>query len=142
MKSVEKRGGLDKFLLKAGNDDLSDRVLKLKRIQNRQEASLPDEIINYLVPRCCGIAAEYLDAFQVAELLSAEDEPPEDFQFGESILLPAKIFAAARKKYDEFVSGVPAPLQPALEYEGRDWFERFVSEMPEKKKKPAKRKKA
>ena len=31
LKSVEKRGGLDKFLLKAGNDDLSDRVLKLKR---------------------------------------------------------------------------------------------------------------
>ena len=31
LKSVEKRGGLDAFLLKAGNDDLSDRVLKLKR---------------------------------------------------------------------------------------------------------------
>jgi large subunit ribosomal protein L28 len=31
LKSVEKRGGLDAFLLKAGNDDLSDRVLKVKR---------------------------------------------------------------------------------------------------------------
>ena len=31
LKTVEHRGGLDAFLLKAGNDDLSDRVLKLKR---------------------------------------------------------------------------------------------------------------
>ena len=31
LKTVEKRGGLDAFLLKAGNDDLSDRVLKVKR---------------------------------------------------------------------------------------------------------------
>lgn len=31
LKSVEHRGGLDAFLLKAGDEDLSDRVLKLKR---------------------------------------------------------------------------------------------------------------
>jgi large subunit ribosomal protein L28 len=31
LKSVEHRGGLDAFLLKANNDDLSERCLKLKR---------------------------------------------------------------------------------------------------------------
>lgn len=31
LKSVEHRGGLDAFLMKAGDEDLSDRVLKLKR---------------------------------------------------------------------------------------------------------------
>ena len=31
LKSVEHRGGLDAFLLKAGDEDLSERVLKLKR---------------------------------------------------------------------------------------------------------------
>lgn len=116
------------------------RVLKMKRLQNHHEASLPDEIINYILPRCCGIAAEYLDAFQVAELLNDADEPLEDFQFGESILLPPRLFAGAGKKYLEFVSGIPARLQPALSYDGRGWFERYVSTAPEKKKKTAKRK--
>jgi large subunit ribosomal protein L28 len=42
LKSVEKRGGLDAFLLKAGNDDLSERVLKLKRdIQKVAKANQP-----------------------------------------------------------------------------------------------------
>jgi large subunit ribosomal protein L28 len=31
LRSVEHRGGLDAFLLKASNDDLSDRMLRLKR---------------------------------------------------------------------------------------------------------------
>jgi large subunit ribosomal protein L28 len=31
LKSVEHRGGLDAYLLKAGNEELSDRCLKLKR---------------------------------------------------------------------------------------------------------------
>ncbi len=31
LKSVEHRGGLDAFLLKAGDEDLSDRCLKMKR---------------------------------------------------------------------------------------------------------------
>ncbi|MBI2720142.1 MAG: 50S ribosomal protein L28 [Rhizobiales bacterium] len=31
LKSVEHRGGLDAFLMKAGNDELSARALKLKR---------------------------------------------------------------------------------------------------------------
>jgi large subunit ribosomal protein L28 len=31
LRSVEHRGGLDAFLLKAGSDDLSPRCLKLKR---------------------------------------------------------------------------------------------------------------
>jgi large subunit ribosomal protein L28 len=42
LKSVEKRGGLDAFLLKAGNDDLSDRVLKVKReIQKVAKDAVP-----------------------------------------------------------------------------------------------------
>ena len=31
LKTVERRGGLDAFLLKAGDEELSDRCLKLKR---------------------------------------------------------------------------------------------------------------
>lgn len=117
------------------------RVLKMKRVQNHLEASLPDEIINCIVPRCCGIALQYLDAFQVAELLVDSDEPPlEDFQFGATILLPSKLLASARKKYAELTDSIPARLQPALDYEGRSWFERFVSAAPEKEKKAAKRK--
>jgi large subunit ribosomal protein L28 len=42
LKSVEHRGGLDAFLLKQGDDDLSERVLKLKReIQKVAKASRP-----------------------------------------------------------------------------------------------------
>lgn len=112
------------------------RVLKMKRLQNHHEASMPDEVINYIVPRCCGIAAQYLDAFQVAELLSDTDEPLEDFQFGEPIILPARLFADAQKRYAEFASGVPARLQPALSYNGQVWFERFVTVSEKKKKAP------
>jgi large subunit ribosomal protein L28 len=39
LKSVEHRGGLDAFLLKAGNADLSDRCLKLKRELQKAAAS-------------------------------------------------------------------------------------------------------
>jgi hypothetical protein len=111
------------------------RVVRMKRLENHSETSMPDEIINYIVPRCCGIAAQYLDAFQVAEVLSESDEPPEDFQFGASIVLPARIFTSARKKYAEFAAGIPARLQPALCHDGQTWFERFVSTAPAKKKK-------
>jgi hypothetical protein len=111
------------------------RVLKMKRIQNRHESSLPDEIINYIVARCCGIPAQYLNIFQIAELLTDTDEPLEDFQFGESIFLPAKLFTGARKKYAEFSATIPARLQPALGHDGQDWFERFVSIAPKRKKK-------
>ncbi len=31
LKSVEHRGGLDAFLIKAGDEDLSERCLKMKR---------------------------------------------------------------------------------------------------------------
>lgn len=113
------------------------RVLKMKRLQNH-ESLMPDEIINTIVPRCCGISAQYLDAFQAAEVLTETDEAMEDFQFGESILLPARLFAGAQKKYAEFVEALPARLHPALSYDGRDWFERFVSPAPEKKKKAPK----
>lgn len=40
LKSVEHRGGLDAFLMKAGNDELSAKALKLKRaIAKKLEAS-------------------------------------------------------------------------------------------------------
>ena len=40
LKSVEHRGGLDAFLMKAGNDELSAKALKLKRaIAKKIEAS-------------------------------------------------------------------------------------------------------
>jgi len=42
LKSVEHRGGLDKFLLKASDADLSDRCLKLKReLQKAAKAASP-----------------------------------------------------------------------------------------------------
>jgi hypothetical protein len=118
------------------------RVLKMKRGQSGYgaESSLPDEIINYIVPRCCGIAAQHLDAFRVAELLSDSDEPLEDFQFGASILLPAGVFAEAQERYAELVGTIPARLRSPLDHNGRSWFERFVSPTAEKKKKAAKRK--
>jgi large subunit ribosomal protein L28 len=40
LKSVEHRGGLDAFLLKAGDEDLSERCLKLKReLQKARKAA-------------------------------------------------------------------------------------------------------
>jgi large subunit ribosomal protein L28 len=42
LKSVEHRGGLDAFLLKAKEDELSERCLKLKReVQKAVKASAP-----------------------------------------------------------------------------------------------------
>jgi large subunit ribosomal protein L28 len=42
LRSVEHRGGLDAFLLKAKNDQLSDRMLKLKR-EIQKSAGAPVE---------------------------------------------------------------------------------------------------
>jgi large subunit ribosomal protein L28 len=42
LRSVEHRGGLDAFLLKAKNDQLSDRMLKLKR-EVQKSSSIPAE---------------------------------------------------------------------------------------------------
>ncbi|MBX2804397.1 MAG: 50S ribosomal protein L28 [Hyphomicrobiales bacterium] len=42
LRSVEHRGGLDAYLLKAKNDQLSDRMLKLKR-EIQKSAKLPAE---------------------------------------------------------------------------------------------------
>lgn len=41
LKSVEHRGGLDAFLLKANNDELSAELLKVKRELQKAKASAP-----------------------------------------------------------------------------------------------------
>ena len=41
LKSVEHRGGLDAFLLKASDEDLSERCLKLKRDLKKAKAADP-----------------------------------------------------------------------------------------------------
>jgi large subunit ribosomal protein L28 len=41
LKSVEHRGGLDAFLLKASDEDLSERCLKLKRELKKARAAAP-----------------------------------------------------------------------------------------------------
>ena len=41
LKSVEHRGGLDAFLLKASDEDLSERCLKLKRDLKKAKAAAP-----------------------------------------------------------------------------------------------------
>jgi large subunit ribosomal protein L28 len=41
LKSIEHRGGLDAYLLKAANDELSDRCLKLKRDVQKVKAEQP-----------------------------------------------------------------------------------------------------
>ena len=41
LKSVEHRGGLDAFLLKASDDDLSERCLKLKRELKKTAKAAP-----------------------------------------------------------------------------------------------------
>ncbi len=44
LRSVEHRGGLDAFLLKAKNDELSDRMLKLKReVQKAAKVPVAEE---------------------------------------------------------------------------------------------------
>ena len=43
LRSVEHRGGLDAFLLKASNDDLSDRMLRLKREIQKAGKAAPAE---------------------------------------------------------------------------------------------------
>jgi large subunit ribosomal protein L28 len=41
LKSVEHRGGLDAFLLKAGDEDLSERCLKLKHDVQKAKKAAP-----------------------------------------------------------------------------------------------------
>ena len=41
LKSVEHRGGLDAFLLKANNDELSEGLLKMKREIQKAKAATP-----------------------------------------------------------------------------------------------------
>ncbi len=41
LKSVEHRGGLDAFLLKASDEELSERCLKLKRELRKAKAAAP-----------------------------------------------------------------------------------------------------
>ena len=41
LKSVEHRGGLDAFLLKAGDEELSERCLKLKREVRKATKAVP-----------------------------------------------------------------------------------------------------
>jgi len=41
LKSVERRGGLDAFLLKARDEDLSERCLRLKRDIRKAQADQP-----------------------------------------------------------------------------------------------------
>jgi large subunit ribosomal protein L28 len=43
LRSVEHRGGLDAYLLKAKNDQLSDRLLRLKREVQKAVKSAPAE---------------------------------------------------------------------------------------------------
>ena len=43
LRSVEHRGGLDAFLLKAKNEELSDRMLKLKREIQKAAKAVPAE---------------------------------------------------------------------------------------------------
>lgn len=43
LRSVEHRGGLDAFLLKAKNEELSDRMLRLKREVQKATKAVPAE---------------------------------------------------------------------------------------------------
>ena len=43
LRSIEHRGGLDNFLLKARDDELSDRALKIKRRIVKLRSAEPDE---------------------------------------------------------------------------------------------------
>jgi large subunit ribosomal protein L28 len=43
LRSVDRTGGLDPFLLKAKNDALSDRALKLKRLIAKKQSSTPSQ---------------------------------------------------------------------------------------------------
>lgn len=46
LRSVEHRGGLDAFLLKAKNEELSDRALRLKREVQKATAAAPAEAVS------------------------------------------------------------------------------------------------
>jgi hypothetical protein len=72
---------------------------------------LSDEVINEVMANICGLP-----------------RGKDDFGMVEACTLPPAKYKTARTAYQTLVARLDAGLQRALIYEGRSWFDRFVSE--------------
>ena len=77
----------------------------------------------------CGIPEKLLPSLE-SDFLHAEDKE-------QDIRLGSTAYAQALKRYHMLVATVPKALQPALLYNGKSWFERFVFQEGGRKKKAA-----
>jgi len=89
-----------------------------------------DEVCYHILPRLCGIPETFLPAV-------GTDFLQDDVGKEQDIKLPPQMFGQVRKRYDEIVKTIPAALRPALLYNGKSWFERFVIEGRKSKKRDA-----
>ena len=83
----------------------------LRHSDSATDMLLSDEVIDEVMANVCGLPRS-LDDMGVVE----------------SCTLPPAKYRAARKAYDALVARLDAGLQRALLFEGKSWFDRFVSE--------------
>lgn len=84
-----------------------------------------DEVCYHMIPRLCGVPEKLLPSLESAFLQEEDKE--------QDIRLAGKAYETAQKRYDALVKTIPAPLQPALFYNGKSWFDRFISKGKAKK---------
>ncbi len=84
-----------------------------------------DEVCYHMIPRLCGVPEKLLPSLESAFLQEEDKE--------QDIRLAGKAYETAQKRYVALVKTIPAPLQPALFYNGVSWFERFISKGKAKK---------
>lgn len=88
-----------------------------------------DEVCYHLIPRLCGIPEKLLPSLE-ADFLHAEGKE-------QDIQLVGKAYDQAHKRYLELAASVPPAFQSALLYNGKSWFERFVTKATKSPKKAA-----
>jgi len=88
-----------------------------------------DEVCYHLIPRLCGIPEKLLPSLE-ADFLAAEGKD-------QDIQLVGKAYDQAKQRYQALAESVPKPLQPALLYNGKSWFDRFVAKAAKGQKKAA-----
>jgi hypothetical protein len=86
-----------------------------------------DEVCYHLIPRLCGIPEKLLPSLE-SDFLHAEGKE-------QDIQLVGKAYDQAHKRYLELTESVPTAFQSALLYNGKSWFERFVTKASKASKK-------
>ncbi len=93
------------------------RIIRRSRETTIGEMATAEDLFFYVLLRECGIP---------------ENRWPSEEEGEQAVYLSPKTRQSAQERYLDFVGKIPTPLQPALIYGGKGWFERFI--LPSKKK--------